>query len=259
MKPVRNLFATLGVSSEQDLADLVENSASFEEEFKKVKRAYFRAALQSHPDKPSGDTETFRKVQSAFETLRSIFDRKVVDSYGPILKHAAARYRDGSGEEAREGAAKYSWDYYAAASEEPVPTYRLEKAKSGRSRCRAMGLAKKCGAHGFVAAGTEEAEEEEEEEEEEGKGKGKSKSKRKRKKREGKKGDGADADAPSYIAKGAIRVGVIDVNGNGAGYGMWVHLACWRVPSKVWLGLPDPEVCSDASSFCRALERMSEV
>ena len=24
-------------------------------------------------------------------------------------------------------------------------------------------------------------------------------------------------------------------------YGGWTRLTCWRVPSKIWLGLPDPE------------------
>ena len=269
---------------------------SFDEEFKKLKRKYFRAALKSHPDKPGGDAEKFRKVRSAFETLRSIFDKKVgaegdssiqcmcfaalltttcthflsahqtVDSYGDILKHAAARYADGSGTSAEgdgEGDTFKSWEFYAAAAEEPVPTYRVEKAKSGRSRCRAKGGAKKCGAPGFVAAGIAvEADDDEKKKEKEGKGKGKGKGKGNGKG----KGGGREAykassnpAEPSYIAKEAIRVGVMDINGNGAGYGMWVHLACWRVPSTIWLGLPDPDSCSDAASFTRALKRMSEV
>ena len=37
-----------------------------------------------------------------------------------------------------------SWDFYYAAAEEPIPTYRVELAKSGRSACSAKGKAKKC-------------------------------------------------------------------------------------------------------------------
>ena len=37
---------------------------------------------------------------------------------------------------------------------------------------------------------------------------------------------------------------------------MWSHLACWRVPSKVWLGLTDIE---DPEKFEAALLSMNEV
>ena len=34
---------------------------------------------------------------------------------------------------------------------------------------------------------------------------------------------------------------------------------CWRVPSKVWLGLPDPKECKDAELFAAAILGMNDV
>eukprot|EP00816_Leptocylindrus_hargravesii_P011202 CAMPEP_0196823472 /NCGR_PEP_ID=MMETSP1362-20130617/87626_1 /TAXON_ID=163516 /ORGANISM="Leptocylindrus danicus, Strain CCMP1856" /LENGTH=362 /DNA_ID=CAMNT_0042203353 /DNA_START=1 /DNA_END=1090 /DNA_ORIENTATION=- len=42
-------------------------------------------------------------------------------------------------------------------------------------------------------------------------------------------------------------------------YSKWVHLKCWRVPSKIWLGLPDPTTCTDSALFADALSGMNEV
>ena len=44
-----------------------------------------------------------------------------------------------------------------------------------------------------------------------------------------------------------------------AQYGGWVHLKCWRVPNRVWLGLPDPDRCNDVAAFAAALKRMGAV
>ena len=68
---------------------------------------------------------------------------------------------------------------------------------------------------------------------------------------------------PSYIAKGEIRIGSMEYESGS--YSRWVHLRCWRVPSKVWLGMPDcipdPSVCtcSDPARFEAALLGMNEV
>ena len=59
------------------------------------------------------------------------------------------------------------------------------------------------------------------------------------------------------IGRGEIRVGSMDEL-SGA-YGRWNHLACWRVPSKMWMGLPDPEECDDPEQFEKALVSMNEV
>jgi hypothetical protein len=42
-------------------------------------------------------------------------------------------------------------------------------------------------------------------------------------------------------------------------YGGWMHLNCWRVPFKVWTGLPDPSKDSNAAHFEAALLSMNEV
>lgn len=60
------------------------------------------------------------------------------------------------------------------------------------------------------------------------------------------------------IAKGAVRVGTLDPEAGG--YGRWVHLHCWRVPARIWLGLPDPAAaCADPARFEAALLGMNEV
>lgn len=40
------------------------------DEFRYVKRCYFRACLSTHPDK-GGDTDAFRQVHAAFEVLKA--------------------------------------------------------------------------------------------------------------------------------------------------------------------------------------------
>ena len=88
-----------------------------------------------------------------------------------------------------------------------MPIYRVEPAKSGRSKCSAKGKAKTC--------------------------------------------------SDEFIPVGHLRVGWL--NAETGSYGRWVRLECWRVPSKVWLGLPDPDKCADAALFTAALLSMSSV
>jgi len=59
------------------------------------------------------------------------------------------------------------------------------------------------------------------------------------------------------IAKGEVRVG--SLHEETGSYTRWNHLGCWRVPSKVWMGLPDPETCQDPLTFVAALEAMNSV
>jgi len=53
------------------------------------------------------------------------------------------------------------------------------------------------------------------------------------------------------IGKGEVCCGSLD--DFSGGYGRWHHLKCWRVPSKIWLGLPDLEECDDPDMFAKAL------
>ena len=60
--------------------------------------------------------------------------------------------------------------------------------------------------------------------------------------------------AAGKIEKGAIRFG--SINMETGSYGRWIHLECWRVPSKIWAGLPDPDTCTDKARFHKALLSM---
>ena len=59
------------------------------------------------------------------------------------------------------------------------------------------------------------------------------------------------------IPMDSVRVGSIDpVSGN---YARWSHVECWRVPSKIHQGLPNPHVTPDPAEFERALLSMNDV
>ena len=181
------------------LADCVDLA----EEWSVIKRAYFKTALKTHPDK-GGDAAAFREARAAFQSLRALFD-----GAAPTFRFSAAQ--DTSTE---QGFASFdpsantpSWEFYAEAAQEPVPKYRVERARSGRSRCQAKGSAKFC--------------------------------------------------AHEEIEKDSLRVGWM--NSETGAYGGWVHLSCWRVPNRVWLGLPNPHTCEDVRVFVAALISMGAV
>jgi len=226
---VRACLKAIGVQAE-DLA----GCENVEQQWSAVKKSYFKNILSSHPDK-GGDPEVFKEVQSAFEVIREQYDSGKVQSF------TADTFQDTSTSDAFEnqwegfsGMPRPSYDYYADAAEESMPTYKVEIAKSSRSACRAKGKAKKCPEVEQEEAG-EVAEEEAVEEEE----------------AEDKKKKGP---LRSLIGEGEVRIGWL--NKQSGAYGMWSHLACWRVPSKVWLGLTDIE---DPEKFEAALLSMNEV
>lgn len=64
----KKLYDTLGVSPTADDAEL--------------KKAYRKAALKYHPDKPTGDEEKFKDVSEAFEILSDKDKRAIYDEYG---------------------------------------------------------------------------------------------------------------------------------------------------------------------------------
>ena len=185
---------------------VLSTASSLEEEFAILKKHYFRRVLAAHPDK-GGDAATFRKVQAAFEVLRGLYDSgRVGGSFATSLDSStAAEY--GNSMSGFASTDVPSWEFFAAAAEVPVPSYRVELAKSNRSSCCQSGNAKHCQDPG--------------------------------------------------IDQGEVRIGYMDSE-SGA-YGRWMHLRCWRVPSKVWLGLPDPDKEHDAAKFEAALLSMSAV
>ena len=90
------------------------------------------------------------------------------------------------------------WDYYAEAEQELMPPFIIALATSNRSKCTAVGTASKCCP--------------------------------------GRKWE--DKAAMKNIDKGEVRVGRLDPTNQSGGYGYWVHLACWRVPNRLWQTLP---------------------
>ena len=66
-----------------------------------------------------------------------------------------------------------------------------------------------------------------------------------------------DVNETVKIEKGEIRVGNMDYMSGS--YSRWSHLACWRVPSRIWLGLPYTETETDPQAFAKALSGMEEV
>ena len=156
-------------------------------EWRVVKKAYFGKVRLTHPDK-GGDAAAFRNVQTAFEVLHALFKAGDIASFTTLFDGDSDEWTPEEDDSdawkeawARTAGATPSWDYYAAAEAEVNPIYRVELAKSSRSKCKH----RKC--------------------------------------------------PGEAIAKGAIRIGSLDAQAGS--YTRWVHLACWRVPCKIWLGL----------------------
>ncbi|KAI8897827.1 hypothetical protein BC833DRAFT_592187 [Globomyces pollinis-pini] len=173
----------------------LESCSSLDEEFKLIKKAYFQKILKVHPDK-GGDAGEFRAVNTAWETIRVIFEKSSISSFAKSAsKNASTRAYPDSG-------TFKSWQFYYDAQEEQVPIYKVELAKSSRSKC-----AKKC--HDQI------------------------------------------------IDKNEIRIGSIDLESGT--YGRWIHLKCWRVPSKIWSGVPNPDENQDPAQFSAALASLNEL
>ena len=192
MHTIQECLDTLGVTSE----DLDNGELTLDEEFKSIKKIYFRQILQSHPDK-GGDPEVFRQIQTSFESLRKLYQSKSLQTFcGDTAAEQEVPDYDDVEEEFRNSATGAepgssgfaSWTYYEEAAKEDMPGYCVEPAKSGRSTCKQKTKsAKKC-RPGFET-----------------------------------------------IAKDELRVGSLDKESGK--YGRFSHLQCWRVPSRVWLGL----------------------
>ena len=199
-KTIASCLASLGISSPSALAD----AADLASEWAAIKRSYFKTALRAHPDK-GGDAAAFRDVQVAFEALRSIYD-----TASPAYRFSMAANQP-TAKSPLDGLMNTpSWEYYAEAAQETVPMYRVERAKSNRSRCMAKGNARS-----------------------------------------------AMCLKDDCIEKDELRVGWMNMESGS--YQNWVHLKCWRVPNRVWLGLPDPAKCQDVHVFAVALKCMGAV
>lgn len=200
---IHSCLAAIGLGVEE-----LRGCTNLTEEFTTIKRAYFKKVLIVHPDK-GGNAEEFRDVNTSFELIRSLFEKKAVSSFANDAE-ARDEWNDFDDDVGPSPAAQ-PWQYYYDAAEEEVPPYRMEPARSGRSKCsQKTKSAKRC------------------------------------------------SPSEPFIPKGDIRIGSLD--GTSGSYGRWVHLACWRVPSRIWQGLPvDVSDRDKASQFEASLAAMNEV
>mmetsp|Transcript_6153 Transcript_6153/g.9572 ORF Transcript_6153/g.9572 Transcript_6153/m.9572 type:complete len:533 (+) Transcript_6153:27-1625(+) len=67
----------------------------------------------------------------------------------------------------------------------------------------------------------------------------------------------ADDKRQVEINQNALRIG--SVMPDSGTYSRWVHLKCWRVPSRIWKGLPDPDKEKQLEKFASALADMDQV
>jgi len=205
-----------------DLRDLEQAKAKggLHEEFKIVKKRYYREALRKHPDK-GGTERDFLELDVVWQSLRVMYERNLIASYweeaqkkvsakrtktkkaareytqtrqAKPRKPAAAKKRKKSGEEEEEETTTHqktyrSYRFYEEAAEYDDPEYRVELARSARSSCVAN--------TGGIAC----------------------------------------EHANEKIEKDEIRCG--HRNPTSGSFGNWSHLRCWRIPKRVWLGLPD--------------------
>lgn len=200
-----------------------------------------------------GDPEKFRTTNASFEVLRDLYQQgKVKDgTYSSYLTESAKAEAAESDIDIDELFNKYSkntnvpsWEYYAEAAEEAIPPYKVETARSGRSKCA---VCKKNSGKAVIAdrAASSEmstaivA------------GAARSSSRAKKKKNSSSSAVAKQKNDSSVIEKDEIRVGSLDeIAGS---YGRWNHLECWRVPKKIQNGLTDP---SDEESSLRDLLSM---
>ncbi len=204
---LKDCLNQIGVSNVELVLDTCEN---LDQEFKILRRAYFSAILIAHPDK-GGTAEEFRKIQAAFEVIKSIYEKGEIPTFVWQGEFNSSAVFNEEHEFDASTMPVPSWEFYEAAAAETIPTYRVEKAKSNRSKCGQKGKA--C--------------------------------------HHGPKPDDA------YIKQDELRCGSFD--SDAGTYARWNHLTCWRVPTKIWKGLPDPDSCQDADIFARCLKNMNEV
>ncbi|CAM9203075.1 unnamed protein product, partial [Hapterophycus canaliculatus] len=217
---VRRCLASIGVDAARDLS----RCSSLTEEFTAIKRAYFRKILVVHPDK-GGDAAEFRDVNSSWELIRKLYEDRAVGSFADAAsapaqdrydydyaqKDSGSRGGGGSGRASSTPRTHMPWQYYYDAAAEDVPPYKVELARSGRSKCRGTKAARKC-----------------------------------------------SAEDP-LIGKGEIRIGSLDEQAGT--YSRWIHLECWRVPSRIWLGLAQEggAGCGSLEQCVAALSSMNEI
>ena len=209
---MRQKLERLGVVDMDQLLRAKNKSGGLDEEFRTIKRSYHRECLKKHPDKGGSEAE-FVTLNDVWENVREMYERKTIESYWEEaqkqqqVKGGGGRRRrttttkaskktktkkkgDAQQKKTTSGGWSYrSYTFYEEAAAYDDPEYRVELARSNRSRCVATAGGLAC--------------------------------------------EHADAK----IEKDEIRCG--HRNPTSGSFGNWSHLRCWRVPKRVWLGLPD--------------------
>ncbi|CAN0463618.1 unnamed protein product, partial [Ectocarpus sp. 12 AP-2014] len=138
---VRRCLAKIGIDP---AGPELTRCASLTEEFTAIKKAYFKKILVVHPDK-GGDAAEFRDVNSSWELIRKLYEDRAVPSFVTAAESTTQDRYDydynsngGGGGAARSASPSTThmpWQYYYDAAAEEVPPYKVELARSGRSKC----------------------------------------------------------------------------------------------------------------------------
>ena len=147
-----------------DLEQVVKGrSGGLHEEFKIIKKRYYREALLKHPDK-GGKERDFLELDFVWQSLRVMYERNTISSYWEEAQKKGAekkkgreytrtrqakkpqaatkkrKKKGGKEEEEEEEFKAYhkayrSYKFYEEAAEYDDPEYRVELARSARSSC----------------------------------------------------------------------------------------------------------------------------
>lgn len=141
-------------------ASTFDGCDDIEGEFKVIRKSYLAKARTDHPDK-GGDAAVFRTTQAAWEVLRDTYHKGVKGGsytcyFVSVRKSNVAASTNDNDDDDEEyyanddpdddyddelykkyahNTATQSYEYYEAAAQEDVPGYRVELAKSNRSKC----------------------------------------------------------------------------------------------------------------------------
>lgn len=128
-KTIKECLATLNVTAD----DLSAAAGALKAEFAVIKAAFRAQILVHHPDK-GGTAAAFRQVRASFEVLKDLYSKNAVTTFC-VANHQPSREDLGRAFAHYEGQPVPSYDFFAEAAAEEVPGYRIENAKSGRSKC----------------------------------------------------------------------------------------------------------------------------
>ncbi len=167
-------FKALGIFDGDEISTL----NNLQEEFTYVKKIYHAKILTVHPDK-GGDVASFREVRTSWDAIKQVYENHKITTFVTCFKGTRTKKTTTKKKTTKKKKGKddeeeiveeeetttsqeefsFSWDdiqrefsshdqpsydFYAAAEQEEVPTYMVEIARSSRGTCKAKGNAKRC-------------------------------------------------------------------------------------------------------------------